>query len=142
MQDVPISCWFLAFSPARDVVLVFGVYLNYFVFVFNGSDLFAVAGRDKDATWRTLGTLCRELDWSPRRLLHELQGGLRYRTIPEGREIDWHDPNVRRWLNLEASEVTFYDEKLAKERSRGLVISLGQVTIGIEVLPPERAGRR
>jgi hypothetical protein len=90
-----------------------------------------------NATWRTLGALCRELDWSPRRLLHELQGGLPYRTIPEGHVIDWHDPNVRRWLNVEASEVSFYDEKVAKERSQGIVISLGLVTYGVEVLPPD-----
>jgi hypothetical protein len=67
--------------------------------------------RDKDATWRTLGELCSALGGSRHRLLRELQEGLRYRTIPEGHVIDWHDPNVRRWLNLEASEVSFYDEK-------------------------------
>jgi hypothetical protein len=89
--------------------------------------------RDKDATWRTLGTLCRELDWSRPRLIQELQNGLRYRTVPPGRVIDWHDFNVLRWLNVEASEVSFYE---AREQS-SIVIGPRRVTIGIEVLPAD-----
>ena len=50
MQEVPNSCGFLAFSPVRDAVLAFVNGLYYFVLIFNGSDLFAVAGRDIDAT--------------------------------------------------------------------------------------------
>jgi hypothetical protein len=50
MREVPNSCGVLAFSPADGKVLVFGVGLDYFVLVFNGSDLLAVTGRDKDAT--------------------------------------------------------------------------------------------
>src|SRR5262249_11551543 len=90
-----------------------------------------------DATWRTLGTLCRDLDWSPRRLLHELQNGLRYRTIPEGRAIDWHDPNVQRWLNLEASEVSFYESVERKQSYDDPVFFIGPRLgiVGIEVLP-------
>jgi hypothetical protein len=117
-------------------VLVFGVCLDYFVFIFNGSDLLAVSGRDKDATWRTLGTLCRERDWSRPRLFRELQNGLRTRTFPEGHVINWHDLNVRHALNVEASTLPF-----------GYVSASGMGTadsswaiqepIGIEVLPPD-----
>jgi hypothetical protein len=97
--------------------------------------------RDKDATWQSLGTLCRDRDWSKRRLLDELENErLCFRTIPEGheREIDWRDPNVQRSLDVEASEVSFHDDKKAvAKRDRSLVIlSLGRVTVGIEVLPP------
>jgi hypothetical protein len=88
--------------------------------------------RNKDATWRTLGTLCRELDWSRLRLIQELQNGLRHRTIPEGHTIDWHDPNVLRSLDVEASEVSFY---VSREQS-SIVIGPRRVTVGIEVLPP------
>ena len=75
--------------------------------------------RDMSATWRTLRTLCQELDWSRMRLMDKLKGGLRFRTVPEGYEhlIDWHDPNVRRKLNVEASEVTIRDPS-----SRGWLI--------------------
>ena len=83
--------------------------------------------RDKDATWRSLGTLCRERDSSKRRLLHELQNGLPNRTIPPGHVIDWHDPGVS--LDVECSEVSFCGSG---------ILSLGRVTVGIEVLaPPE-----
>jgi len=59
--------------------------------------------------------------------MDKLKGGLRFRTVPEGYEhlIDWHDPNVRRKLNVEASEVT-----IRAPSSRGWLI------VGIEVLPP------
>jgi hypothetical protein len=50
MREVPNSCGVLAFSPADAMALVLGVGLYYFVLVFNGSDLLAVTGRDKDAT--------------------------------------------------------------------------------------------
>jgi hypothetical protein len=85
--------------------------------------------RDKGATWRTLGTLCRELDWSRQRLLYELQNGLRHRivtpgAVPPGYVIDWHDRfRAQRTLNIEASEVK--------------ILVLGRwLTVGIEVLPP------
>ena len=87
-----------------------------------------MTGRDKDATWRSLRTLCRERDWSKHRLLHELQNGLPYRTIPEGYVINWHDPRrVQPNLNVEASEVAILD---ARRRL---------VTVGVEVLPPTDA---
>jgi hypothetical protein len=109
------------------------------VLIFNGSGLLVATGRDMDATWRTLGTLCRERDWSRRRLIQELQGGLRYRSIPPGHTIDWHDPTVS--LNVETSEATFYDEKEAAKveaysSDQVVFFSLGRVTVGIEVLPP------
>jgi hypothetical protein len=95
-----------------------------------------VIGRDKDATWRSLGGLCRDLDWSQGRLLRELRGGLRYRTIPEGYVIDWRDRNVVRSLDVAASTVTLLDEKVARERA---YIGLGLVTVTVEVLPPVEA---
>lgn len=80
--------------------------------------------RDTGATWRTTGTLCRERDWSLRRLRQELESGRTlYRTIPEGRVIDWRSPGVK--LNVEASEVSFF--------------SLSEATVGIEVLAPTDA---
>lgn len=62
-------------------------------------------GSDKHATWRTTGGLCADRDWSRARLIHELQNGLRYRTIPEvlpeGFAVNWRNSN----LNVEASTV-------------------------------------
>jgi hypothetical protein len=87
-----------------------------------------------DATWRSPGTLCRQLDWSKRRLIYELQNGLPYRTIPPGHTIDWHDPEVERTFNVEAGEVT-----LGYEVYKGGTMSFGPLTVGIEVLPPDAA---
>jgi hypothetical protein len=92
--------------------------------------------RNMSATWRTLGALCRELDWNRHRLLYELQNGLRYRTVPPGRAIDWHHSNVRRWLNVEASEVSFYEAREPDNGRGPLFIGPRRVTVGIEVLPP------
>ena len=64
-------------------------------------------GRDKDATWRTTATLCRELDWGRQRLIYELENGLPSRTVPPGRVIDWRDPRMQRGLNVETSELSF-----------------------------------
>jgi hypothetical protein len=94
--------------------------------------------RDKDATWQTLGTLCRERDWSRPRLIQELQNGLRHRTIPEGREIDWHKPSVLRSLDVEASTVTFGHVEVSGGEGNYSPLFVGYVreTVGIEVLPP------
>ena len=63
--------------------------------------------RDIAATWRSLATHCRELDWSRRRLLYELQNELlSYRTIPPGHAINWNDPYDWHGLSIERSEVT------------------------------------
>ena len=86
--------------------------------------------RNKRATWCRTGTLCRERDWSRHRLIHELQNGLRYRTIPDGHTVDWTDPEVLRTLDVEAGAVTITDEQVAKERP---YIGLGLVTLGIEI---------
>jgi len=88
-----------------------------------------------NATWRTLGALCRELDWSKRRLLHELQHGLSYRTIPAGHMVDWHHPDVVRSLDVEASEVTHTRGVLDVEGALGL----DRPTVGVEVLRPTDA---
>lgn len=89
-----------------------------------------------NATWRTLGTLCRSLDWSEPRLVHELQNGLPYRTVPPGHIIDWHDPNVLRSLEVKASTVTLDHVRVSGE---GRVSFFGayREVIGIEVLPPD-----
>jgi hypothetical protein len=47
---MPNSWGFLAFLPVHDKPLAVGNGLRYFVRLFNGSDLLAVTGRDKDAT--------------------------------------------------------------------------------------------
>jgi hypothetical protein len=90
--------------------------------------------RDINATWRSLATHCRELDWSRRRLLDEFQNGLRFRTIPSGHEneINWHDPIVTSSLNVEASEVTYEGVDRLDRRA------VRSYTVGIEVpWPPD-----
>jgi hypothetical protein len=136
MRDVPNSCGFLAFPPGCCKPLALGNPLRYFASVFNGSHWLVVTRRDTNATWRSLGTLCRELDWSKRRLLHELQHGLPYQTIPPGWTIDWHSPTTEQTLNLDASEVTIISA--ASPSSAAL---LDCTTVAIEILwpPPEDA---
>jgi hypothetical protein len=93
--------------------------------IFDGLCSLLMAGRDKDATWRSLGTLCRECDWSRPRAIYELQSGLPFRTVPPGYEhkINWHDPRLLQHLNLAASEVS--SEFLSPI-----------LTVGIEVMAP------
>jgi hypothetical protein len=95
-----------------------------------------MAGRDKGATWRSLGSLCRELDWSRPRLVYELQNGLPFRTVPPGHEhrIDWRDRGLLSRLDLDASEVKIRGP-LAPRQSRG-VVRYQLRTVGIEVLLP------
>ena len=97
-----------------------------------------MAGRDKDATWRTLGTLCRELGWSRPRLFYELQNGLRTRTFPPGHVFNWHDPSLRRVLDVEASTLP-----LSYANASGMATVNSSLTmqepIGIEALPPDEA---
>jgi hypothetical protein len=99
----------------------------------NGSEALVVTGRDKDATWHTFGTLCRERDWSKQRLLYELQNGLPYRTVPPGHTIDWHKSSVE--LDLERSEVAYTRGVLQFEG----VVGLDRPTVGVEVLSPTDA---
>ncbi|MFZ1090485.1 MAG: hypothetical protein WAN75_14820, partial [Xanthobacteraceae bacterium] len=135
MQDVPNSCGVLAFSTARSKPLALRVGWEYFVPVFNGSGSPGMAGRDTDATWRSLSTLCRELDWSRPRLVHELRNGLPYRTFPPGHTVDWHHPEAEQTLNIAASEVTITQTVLMADGLPDLV----RRTLGIEVLPPTDA---
>jgi hypothetical protein len=108
-----------------------------------------LATRDMSATWRTLGTLCREFGWSRQRLLYELQNGrVRYRTIPEGYVIDdWLDPYLRPYLNVEASEISIPSGVVVGAINDAVAVITGMpppkrrselegMTIGIEVLPP------
>ena len=69
------------------------------------------------------GQALRERAWSPSRMIHEMQNGLPYRTIPEGYVIDWHDPRVESLLNVKASEIEIFVAGRWK-------------TVWIEVLPP------
>ena len=128
MREVPISSAFPAFPPVVARPLVFGNGLDYFALIMNGSGSLVVIRRDMDVTWRTAGALCRDRDWSKRRLLHELQHGLPYRTIPAGHTVDWHHPVTAQTFNVEASEVTII----------GALID-GVTIVGIEVQPPTDA---
>jgi hypothetical protein len=94
-----------------------------------------VTRRDKDVTWRSLGTLCRERDWSKPRAIYELQNGLRFRTIPPGHEpkIDWHDPSVLERLDLAASELSYASPQRIKA-------SMGQAEA--RVMQGAEAGRQ
>src|SRR5262245_11948086 len=100
-----------------------------------------MTGRDKDATWRTLATLCREHDWSKRRLIHELENGLPYRTIPPGWTIEWDDPYLWDYFNVEASEISIpYGLVMGAitppPPKKHSALAYEKVTLGIEVLPP------
>ena len=89
------------------------------------------------ATWRSLSALCREADWSRPRVLHQLRNGLPYRTYPPGHTVDWHDPNVERSLNVDASTVTLKRGLgvVFAEGEAGFVLGTDTLTVGIEVLP-------
>jgi hypothetical protein len=117
----------------RAVAIING--LRYFAIVFNGRCRLVKPRRDMDVTYRSLGALCRDRDWSKRRLLHELQNGLTYRTIPPGHEINWHHPDVERGLDVEASEVTYTKGVLDVEGA----LAFDRPTVGVEVLPPTDA---
>jgi hypothetical protein len=92
------------------------------------------APRDMNATWCSLGTLCRERGWSQPRAIYELQRGLRFRTVPPGHEheIDWHDPNQLSRLDLSASTMEIWQGVAAVEGT----VAPCFLTVGIEVLPP------
>ena len=82
------------------------------------------------------------MDWSPQRLLHELQKGLRYRTFfPEGQVLDWRNPTVR--LDVVAGTVTFYrkwTERFLSGQQRIIGTRGTEVTtLTIEVMPPADA---
>ena len=88
-----------------------------------------------NATWRTLGALCRERGWSKSRAVYELQNGLPYRTFPSGYQIDWRDPNVTRSLNAETGEVVLMRGMVEVEGVHGF----NTLTVSLEVLPPSDA---
>jgi hypothetical protein len=93
------------------------------------------AGRDKDATWRSLALLCRERGWSKSRAVYELQNGLSYRTFPPGHAIDWHNPNLTHGLNVETGEVVLLRGVL----ETGAGLGYDAVTVSLEVLLPSDA---
>jgi len=130
MREVPVSSAFPAFPPVAARPLVFGNGLDYFALIINGSSSLVVARRDMTATWRTASALCRDRDWSKRRLLHELQHGLPYRTIPPGHTVDWHHPVTAQTFDMEASEVTIIGALVDG------TMAFDTTVVGIEVLPP------
>jgi hypothetical protein len=91
------------------------------------------------ATWRTLGTLCRELDWSRPRLIDALIHGLRYRTYPRNFAFNWHDPDVRDALDVEASTISHWYASCSSTATADSSWRLNEA-IGIEVLPPDAVG--
>ena len=143
MLETRMEWAFLAFLPARDMAVAFVTGLHYFVCVFNGSDLLVVTRRDMNATWRTTGALCRELDWSKRRLIHEMCNRLRYRTIPEGYVIEWDNDFLWPYLNVEASEISvpygLYAAGVVPPPPKTRAGLDRGLTLGIEVLPPTGA---
>ena len=89
--------------------------------IFDGLCSLLMTKRDTDTTWCSLGSLCRERDWSRPRAIYELQNGLPFRTVPPGHEheIDWHADWVPQGLNLAASELSYF---------------MFDLTLGIEVM--------
>jgi hypothetical protein len=85
-----------------------------------------------NATWRSLGTLCRERGWSKPRLLHELQNGLPYRTIPLGHAIDWRHAIAAHSLDVDAGTVMILGDLHA-------AVGFDARVVGVEVLPPTAA---
>jgi hypothetical protein len=110
---------------------------------FSGSDSLVATGRDKDATWQSLGTLCRARDWSKPRALYELQNGLPHRTVPPlGHAIDWHDREVQRSLDVTTSEVMIAHALEVVKGEGGIAFiwpGTERLTVWIEVLVPTDA---
>jgi hypothetical protein len=99
-----------------------------------------VTGRNKDATWRSLGTVCRERGWSQRQLISEFRsGGLRVRTIPRGHEreikVSWSAPDdlVVRWLDIQRSEMAVI--RPVRRADGKTYFELGPI-VGLEVSLP------
>jgi hypothetical protein len=132
MREVPISQGFLAFPWVAGTPSCFQNASAILALFVNGSEAFVVTGRDKSATWCSLGRLCRERDWSRQRLLDEFPG-LRYRTFPPGHTVNLRDDNVRRSLDVEASTVTL----IGMVGGGGGVTGFHYLTVGIEVVPPD-----
>ena len=95
--------------------------------------------RDKDATWRTTATFCRELGWSQRRLLDELEKGLPYRTDPPGWKVRWR-PHLWPYLNVKASTLLVPPGGMRgiepPPSTKHSDLFTWGVSLGIEVLPP------
>jgi hypothetical protein len=96
--------------------------------------------RDKDATWRTTSTLCRERSWSQQHLIYELEKGLPYRTDPPGWKVKWGS-HLWPYFNVGASKLLVPPGGL-----RGIVpppstkhsdLFTWGVNLRIEVLPPD-----
>jgi hypothetical protein len=131
MREAPISCGFLASSPVCGKALALGKRLQYFASLINGSDTLAQIGCDKDATWGSLSTHCRALGWSKSRAIYELQNGLRYRTVPPGHVVDWHNHDIAHNLNVETGDLT-----LILGVFGGPGVGFDTLTVSIEVASP------
>jgi hypothetical protein len=92
---------------------------------------------DQSTTTRpvSLSTACRERDWPGLELLHRLQDGLPYVTVPPGHVIDWNDPNVKRSLDVAAGTVQILRGVLSTDAGVGFDI----VTVVVKVLLPAPA---
>jgi hypothetical protein len=96
--------------------------------------------RDKDATWRTTSTLCRERGWSQQHLIYELEKGLPYQTDPPGWKVKWGS-HLWPYFNVGASKLLVPPGGL-----RGIVpppstrrsdLFTWGVNLRIQVLPPD-----
>jgi hypothetical protein len=106
----------------------------------NGSEALAVVGRDKDATWRSVGTLCRERSWSQQHLIYELEKGLPYRTDPPGWKVKWGS-HLWPYFNVGASKLLVPPGGLRgiappPSTKHSDLLTWG-VNLRIEVLPPD-----
>jgi hypothetical protein len=109
----------------------------------------AQTGR-KSAHWCSLGAALDELGWPWLRLLAELVAGrLAYRTWPSGHVIDWLDPYLRPYLNIERSEISIPSDVVVRAINDAVAVMTGAPrppkkrrselegkTIAIEVLLP------
>ena len=83
--------------------------------------------------WRTTDALCRECGWSEPRLFYELVNGRPYRSYPPGYFFNFHDPDVRRALNVEASTMPLGYASAASMATVDTSWGINEA-IGIEVL--------
>jgi hypothetical protein len=113
--------------------------LRYAVFLRPSARVVSAGGNmdgNMDRPWRSLGTLCRERDWSKPRLLDELRNGLRYRTIPLGHAIDWHHPQVER--EVRALRIELAALQACVDELRGVVAAEAARTVDLPRLPLRR----
>ena len=125
MREVPIPCGFLAFPAITTAPSRFRTVSDTLSRFISGLEALSIIRRDKNATWGTLGAVCRERGWPKSRAVYELQNGLPYRTFPPGHVIDWHNP-LTHGLSTETGEVMLVRGVLEVEGTLSLEHSHGQ----------------